>query len=85
MIASILKALEHWLLIQSIRARWELERDIEYHVSGCENEIRKARASGDDARADLLRHRLLRTSGVILPRAPDYAVERGGDAHSDKR
>lgn len=85
MIGSLLRALEHWLSIQAIRARWELERDIEYHVQRCEDEIRRARVAGDDARADRVRQQLLRSSGIVLPRQPDFAASTGGDASSDKR
>ena len=85
MIGSLIRALEHWLFIQAFRARWELERDIEYHVQRCEDEIRRARAAGDDARADRVRHQLLRSSGIILPRQPDPAASTGADAPSDKR
>jgi hypothetical protein len=82
MILSILRILEHWLQIQSIRARWELERDIEYYIQGCEEEIRKARRDGDDARADRVRHKLLRSSGIVLPRQPDFAAPTRADAPS---
>lgn len=82
MILSFLRILEHWLQIQSIRARWELERDIEYYIQGCEEEIRKARRDGDDARADRVRHKLLRSSGIVLPRQPDFAAPTRADAPS---
>ena len=85
MIFSFLRILEHWLSIKSIRARWELERDIERYIQRCEEEIRKARADGDDARADRVRHQLLRSSGIVLPRQPDFAAPTRADAPSEKR
>lgn len=85
MILSLIRALEHWLVIKSIRARWELERDIEYYIQLCEDEIRKARMDGDDARADRVRHKLLRSSGIALPRQPDFAAPTRADAPSEKR
>lgn len=85
MIGSLIRALEHWLCIQAIRARWQLERDIEFYCRCCEDEIRKARASGDDARADRVRHQLLRSSGIVLPRQPDFAAGTGADTPSGGR
>lgn len=85
MILSILRILEHWLCIKSIRARWELERDIEYYVQLCEEEIRKARADGDDARADRVRHKLLRSSGIVIPRQPDFATPTRADTPGGNR
>lgn len=84
MISSLIRALEHWLQIQAIRARWELERDIEYHVQRCESEIVRARRNGDEFYADRVRQQLLRSSGIALPRQPDFAAESranspGGD------
>lgn len=85
MIGSLIRALEHWLSIAAIRAKWQLERDIEFYCQSCEDEIRKARAAGDDARADRVRHQLLRSSGIALPKQPDFAASAGGDTPSDKR
>lgn len=85
MISNLIRALEHWLSIAAIRARWELERDIEYYVQVCEEDIRRARAAGDDARADRVRHKLLRSSGIILPRQPDFAASARADTPSGDR
>lgn len=85
MIGSLIRALEHWLQIQAIRARWQLERDIEFYCQCCEEEIRKARADGDDARADRVRHQLLRSSGIVIPRQPDFATGTGRDTPSGDR
>ncbi len=82
MIGSILKLLEHWLCIQATRAQWELERDIEHYVQRCESDIRRLRANGDDATADRVRHQLLRSSGIILPRQPNSQAATGADASS---
>jgi hypothetical protein len=81
-ILSFLRILEHWLSIKSIRARWELERDIERYIQNCEEEIRRLRASGDNVAADRVRHQLLRSSGIALPRQPDFATSTRADAPS---
>lgn len=85
MILALVKTLQALLEIKAIRAHWELERDIDYYIQRLEEEISKARRAGDDARADLLRHRLLRSSGIAIPRAPDFAVERRGSAPSGNK
>ena len=85
MIGNLIRALEYWLSIAAIRAKWELERDIEYYIQVCEEDICKARASGDDARADRVRHKLLRSSGIVIPRQPDFATSAGADTPSGNR
>lgn len=85
MIVALIKALQCWLEIKAIRAHWELENDIEYYIRRAEDEIAKARDSGDHGRADRIRQQLLRASGIQLPRRPDFDASRGTDTHSDSR
>ena len=73
LILSLLKSLEAFLNIKSIRAKWELERDIEKYCDDVQNEIFKARAAGDDARADVLHERFLSSSGIALSTRRDPA------------
>lgn len=80
LLLNLLRILEHWLQIQAIRARWELQRDIEYSIERCEDEIQRARAAGNDALADRLRQRLLRSSGIAIPKQPDSSTEVRGNA-----
>ena len=68
LLLSLLKCLETFLSIKSIRARWELERDIANYCDDVQNQILTARANGDDARADLLRDRLVSSSGIVPSR-----------------
>ena len=84
MILSLLRLLEYWLQMQVIRARWLLEHDIEHEIQSMEMAIERARANGDHALADRLRHRLLRSSGIQIPRQPDFAAEVRGDAPGNK-
>lgn len=79
MISSLVKIFQYWLEIQAVRARWNLERDIEKYVQSVETEINEARKNGDHARADNLRHKLLRSSGVHLPSRPSAAPAPGTD------
>ena len=78
MIVSLIKALQYFLELRAVRARWDLERDIENYVHNVENLIAAKRNAGDHAGADLLRHRLLRSSSIAIPKQPDSAVEVGG-------
>ena len=68
LLLSLLKCLEAFLSIKSIRARWELERDIASYCDDVQNQILTARANGDDARADILRDRLVSSSGLVPSR-----------------
>jgi len=65
MIPSLLQILRLWLEIKAKRASWELERDIAKHCDEIERQILEARAAGDDAFADRLRERFLRSSKVL--------------------
>ena len=78
MIVPLVKALQYFLELKAVRARWDLEREIENYVQHNENLIAAKRDAGDHAGADLLRHRLLRSSSVAIPKQPDSAVEIGG-------
>jgi len=80
LLLSLLKCLEAFLSIKSIRARWELERDIANYCDDVQNQILTARANGDDARADVLRDRLLSSSGIV-PSRGDPAPVPGPDVH----
>ena len=80
LLLSLLKCLEAFLSIKSIRARWELERDIANYCDDVQNQILTARANGDDARADVLRDRLLSSSGIV-PSRGDPAPVPGADVH----
>lgn len=82
LILSILKSLEAFLSIKSVRAKWELERDIENHCDDVQNQILKSRASGDDARADILRERLLSSSGLSVSAQRSIEAIPGADVHS---
>jgi hypothetical protein len=83
MIVALIKALQCWLEIKVIRAHWELENDIEYYMRRAEDEIAKARDSGDHGRADCIRQQLLRASGIQLPRRPDFGAPTGADTHGN--
>jgi hypothetical protein len=82
LLLSILKCLEAFLHIKSVRAKWELERDIESYCDAVQNEILKARSSGDDARADILHGRLLSSSGLSVAPQRDTETESGTELHS---
>ena len=82
MIVPLIKALQYLLEIRAVRARWDLEREIELYVEHLEELIADKRDAGDDAGADLLRHKLLRSSGIAIPKQPDSAVEVRGDVRS---
>jgi len=73
LILSLLKSLEAFLGIKSVRAKWELERDIAQYCDEIQNEILKARSNGDDARADVLHQRLLSSSGISVSQQRDIA------------
>jgi len=73
LLLSLLKIAESYLSIKAIRAKWELERDIETYCDEVQNQILKARADGDDARADVLHQRLLSSSGIDVSAQRDIA------------
>lgn len=75
MIVPLIKALQYLLEIRAIRARWDLEREIDLYVEHIETLIDEKRIEGDHAGADLLRHKLLRSSSIAIPKQPDLAVE----------
>lgn len=79
MIVSLIKALHYFLELKAVRARWDLERDIENYVHNVETLISAKRDAGDHAGADLLRHQLLRSSSVAIPKQPDSATEIRGE------
>lgn len=78
MIVPLVKAVQYLLELKAVRARWDLEREIELYVDHIEKLIAQKRDAGDHAGADLLRHQLLRSSSVAIPKQPDSAVEIGG-------
>jgi len=78
-IVPLVKALQYLLEIRAIRARWDLEREIELYVEHIEQLINEKRIEGDHAGADLLRHKLLRSSSIAIPKQPDSAVEIRGE------
>lgn len=82
MIVPLIKALQYLLEIRAIRARWDLEREIDLYVEHIETLIDEKRIEGDHAGADLLRHKLLRSSSIALPKQPDSAVEIRGEVRS---
>ena len=82
LLLSLLKLAESYLAIKAIRAKWELERDIENHCDEVQNEILKARAAGDDARADILHQRLLSSSGISVSAQRNIEAVPGADVHS---
>ena len=82
MIVPLVKALQYLLELRAVRARWDLEREIELYVEHIETLIAEKRDTGDHAGADLLRHKLLRSSSVAIPRQPDSAVEIRGEIRS---
>lgn len=82
MIVPLIKALQYLLEIRAVRVRWDLEREIELYVEHLEKQIAAKRDIGDHAGADLLRHKLLRSSSVAIPKQPDSAVEVGGTVRS---
>jgi hypothetical protein len=82
LLLSLLKLAESYLSIKAIRAKWELERDIENYCDDVQNEILKARAAGDDARADILHQRLLSSSGLSVSTQRDIEAVPGPNVHS---
>jgi len=78
-IVPLIKAVQYLLELKAVRARWDLEREIENYVQHVENLIAAKRDAGDHAGADLLRHQLLRSSSITIPRQPDFAVEIRGE------
>jgi hypothetical protein len=78
-IVPLIKAVQYLLELKAVRARWDLEREIENYVQHVENLIAAKRDAGDHAGADLLRHQLLRSSGVAIPKQPDFAAEVRGE------
>jgi len=78
-IVPLIKALQYFLELKAVRARWDLEREIELYVEHLEELIADKRNAGDHAGADLLRHRLLRSSSVAIPKQPDSATEIRGE------
>lgn len=81
LLLSLLKSLEAFLNIKSVRAKWELERDIANYCDDVQNQILKARSAGDDARADLLHQRLLSSSGLSVSSQRDIEAVPGTDVH----
>ncbi len=79
MIVPLIKALQYLLELRAIRARWDLEREIDLYVEHIETLIDEKRIEGDHAGADLLRHKLLRSSSIAIPKQPDLAVEIRGE------
>ena len=79
MIVPLIKALQYFLELKAVRARWDLEREIEFYVEHIEKLIDEKRIEGDHAGADLLRHKLLRSSSIAIPKQPDFAVEVRGE------
>jgi hypothetical protein len=84
LLLSLLKILEAYFNIKSIRARWELERDISNYCDDVQNEILKARSSGNDARADVLRARLLSSSGIVPSRGDSAPVSEANVSGPNK-
>ena len=80
----LVKALQYLLELRAVRARWDLEREIDLYVEHIENLIDEKRIEGDHAGADLLRHKLLRSSSIAIPRQPDSAVEVRGEVRSNQ-
>jgi hypothetical protein len=74
LLLSLLKLLEGYYSLKNLRARWELERDIQDYCDDIQNQILKARAIGDDARADVLHERFLSSSGLAIPSRRDSAT-----------
>jgi len=68
-----------------VRAKWELERDIENYCDGVQNEILKARAAGDDIRADILHERLLSSSGLSVASQRDIDIASRPDLYGNKK
>ena len=79
MIVPLIKALQYLLELRAVRARWDLEREIDLYVEHIETLIDEKRIEGDHAGADLLRHKLLRSSSIAIPKQPDIAVEIRGE------
>jgi hypothetical protein len=82
LLLSLLKLAESYLGIKAVRAKWELERDIEKYCDEVQNEILKARVAGDDARADILRQRLISSSGISVSTQRNIEAGSGPDVHS---
>lgn len=82
MIVPLVKALQYLLELKAVRARWDLEREIDLYVEHIETLIDEKRIEGDHAGADLLRHKLLRSSAIAIPRQPDSPVEVRGEIRS---
>jgi cysteinyl-tRNA synthetase len=83
-IVALVKALQYLLEIKAVRAHWELERDIEHYIARAQEEIIRARNTGDHARADRVRQQLLRSSGIAVT-PPDFAITTRADAHGGDR
>jgi hypothetical protein len=81
LILSLLKSLEAFLSIKSVRAKWELERDIARYCDEVQNDILKARSAGDDARADILHQRFLSSSGLSISSQRDIEAVPGAVVH----
>lgn len=79
MIVPLVKALQYLLELRAVRARWDLEREIDLYVEHIQTLIDEKRIEGDHAGADLLRHKLLRSSAIAIPRQPDSPVEIRGE------
>lgn len=75
LLLSLLKILESILAVAQIRAKWELERDIENYCDDLERRIETARdmqTPEGDRIADRLHDRLLRSSGIAVSERRDF-------------
>ena len=85
LLLSLLRTVEAYFGIKAVRAKWELERDIENYCDGVQNEILKARAAGDDIRADILHERLLSSSGLSVASQRDIEIASRSDLYGNKK
>jgi hypothetical protein len=56
-------ALELWLRVKAVRARWDLQTDIAKSQDALEDAIAACRAVGQHERADVMRQRFARQQG----------------------
>ena len=82
MLLLILQSLSKWLEIKAVRAHWDLTREIENYCDATENSMLDARNGGNDARADRLRARLARSSGLAVPSLGDPETHTRADVPS---
>ena len=85
LLLSLLKAAESYLGIKAVRAKWELERDIENYCDAVQNQIIEARSAGDDIRADILHERLLSSSGLSVASQRDIEIASRPDLYGNKK